>query len=65
MFLKPEPTKECADRMRFNLQYTAELSWITYARLMVLSGDLLERLRPLGAKDYIDVQSFMWVIAKY
>ena len=65
MFLKPEPTKECADRMRFNLQYRSDLPWLTYHKLMEMSDNLLERLRPLGARDYIDVQSFIWVIAKY
>jgi hypothetical protein len=65
MFLKPEPTKECADRMRFNLQYRADLPWVTFHKLMEMSDDLLDRLRPLGARDYIDVQSFIWVIAKY
>ena len=65
MFLKPEPTKECAERLRFDIQYSSELRWITYRKLMEMSDLLLERLRPLGARDYIDVQSFMWVIAKY
>jgi hypothetical protein len=65
MFLKPEPTSECAARMRFDLQYTSELRWLTYKKLMHLGSQLLERLRPLGARDYIDVQSFIWVIAKY
>lgn len=65
MFLKPQPTKACAERLRFELQYGADLRWITYDRLMALSDLLFERLRPLGARDYIDVQSFMWVVAKY
>jgi hypothetical protein len=65
MFLKPVPTKEAAERRRFNLQYSSDLRWITYQKLMEMSEDLLEQLRPLGARDYIDVQSFIWVIAKY
>ena len=65
MFLKPEPTKECAARLRFDLQYSSELRWLTYKNLLTLSDELLERLKPLGARDYIDVQSFLWVIAKY
>lgn len=65
MFLKPEPTKACAERMRFELQYSADLRWITYSKLMVMSRDLLRRLKDRGAKDFIDVQSFMWVVAKY
>jgi hypothetical protein len=65
MFLKPQPTKDCADRLRFELQYSAELRWVTYSQLQLLSETLLGLLRPHGARDYIDVQSFMWVIAKY
>ena len=65
MFLKPEPTKECAARLRFDLKYDSSLEWETYARLMVLGEQLLERLHPLGARDFIDVQSFMWIVSKY
>ena len=65
MFLKPDPTRECAHRLRFDLQYDPVPRWITYRKLMAMSQDLLERLRRWGARDYIDVQSFMWVIAKY
>lgn len=65
MFLKPQPTKDCADRLRFGLQYSADLRWITYSQLLLLSDTLLGLLRPYGARDYIDVQSFMWVVAKY
>ena len=64
MFLKPGPTKACADRLRFDLHYEAALNWGTYERLMILARDLLERLRLLGARDFIDVQSFMWVISE-
>lgn len=65
MFLKPEPTKEAAERRRFELQYSADLRWVTYKKLMIMSNTLLEELRDEGARDYIDVQSYMWVIAKY
>lgn len=65
MFLKPEPTNACADRLRFNLLYDSALRWATYERLLQLSANLLEQLKTLGARDFIDVQSFMWVIQKY
>jgi hypothetical protein len=65
MFLKPEPTRACADRLRFDLLYDSALRWTTYERLMVMGTLLLKELRPLGARDFIDVQSFMWVIQKY
>jgi hypothetical protein len=65
MFLKPEVTKSCADRMLFDLNYKADLNWTTYSQLLVLSDALFNLLKPLGAKDYIDVQSFIWVIGAY
>ncbi len=65
MFLKPEPTRSCADRLRFHLQYRPTLNWVTYSKLLELSEELKRRLSNLRPKDYIDVQSFMWVMAKY
>lgn len=65
MFLKPEPTRACADRLRFDLLYDSALRWVTYERLIAMGELLLKELQPLGARDFIDVQSFMWVIQKY
>lgn len=64
MFLKPEVTKDCADRFAWGLQYTATLNWTTYDRLQAMCDMLMPQLRPLGARDLIDVQSFIWVIAR-
>lgn len=61
MVLKPQITRRLARRLQFDLLYSASLSWHTYEALGRLSESLLERLAPLGAKDYIDVQSFIWV----
>ena len=63
MFLKPMQTQRIADAFTFDLAYSARPQWDTYDRLLILSNRLLERLRPLGARDLIDVQSFMWVVA--
>lgn len=62
MFLKPEVTKDCADRLAFNLGYSPALNWTTYDRLLTMCSLLMEHLRPLGARDMIDVQSFIWLI---
>lgn len=62
MFLKPDVTKACSARLRFDLGYRPEPNWNTYARLMAMSQLLMERLAPLGARDWIDVQSFIWVV---
>jgi hypothetical protein len=61
MFLKPEVTKKAAENLAFNLNYDAKLNWLTYARLLEMSGLLMKELKPLGARDLIDVQSFIWV----
>jgi hypothetical protein len=61
MFLKPEVTKKAADRLLFDLLYSSKLSWATYSRLLKVSQLLIDRLRPLEARDYIDVQSFIFL----
>jgi hypothetical protein len=63
MFLKPELTRQAAERLAFDLSYDPAPNWSTYSRLLTMSQMLLERLRPLGARDWLDVQSFMWVIS--
>jgi hypothetical protein len=64
MFLKPELTKQAAERLAFDLLYDSAPNWSTYSRLLTMSRLVLERLRPLGAQDWLDVQSFMWVISE-
>jgi hypothetical protein len=61
MFLKPEVTKEAANSMTFDLQYNAIPNWITYQALLRMGTVYLELLRRLGARDYLDVQSFIYV----
>ena len=63
MFLKPTMTRRMAEAFAFDLAYDAQPSWSIYRRLLTLSDLLLERLAPLGARDLIDVQSFMWIVA--
>ena len=59
--LKPEASQKIAGRMDRDLLYSTAPSWPVYEDFLRLSADLLTALRPLGAKDYIDVQSFLWV----
>lgn len=65
MFLKPEVTRSCAERMMFNLNYTSTLNWLTYHQLIKMARMLFKELEPMGAKDFIDVQSYIWVIGAY
>jgi hypothetical protein len=59
--LKPTNTELMAARMGTNLKYDTTPNWETYDAFLRMSNALLERLKPLGAKDMIDVQQFMWV----
>ena len=61
MVLKPDAVRKVASRMGRDLAYSATPKWDTYERTLEMSRSLLEALAPLGATDYIDVQSFMWV----
>lgn len=65
MFLKPDVTNDAAERLRWNLSYTAKINWFTYRRLLDMSAVLMTELLPLGARDLIDVQSFIWVTGYY
>ena len=63
MFLKPGVTRVAADRLAFDLLYDSTPQWRTYSRLLKMSSILMESLRPLGARDMIDIQSFIWLTA--
>ena len=58
---KPEVTKKIAARMGRDLLYSTAVKWDTYARVLDMSQTLRTTLAPLGARDFIDVQSFIWV----
>lgn len=61
MFLKPSPTQEAAKRLAFELNYKSSVNWLTYKSLLAFSKWLLGQLKQYGAKDLIDVQSFIFV----
>ena len=60
MFLKPNVTNKAAERLGFELHYQSKPNWGTYESLLRMGQMYLEFLRPHGAKDLIDVQSFIW-----
>ena len=61
MFLKPEVTKIAADSLGFDLKYDPLPNWNTYEALQRMGAIYLGLLRPFGARDFVDVQSFIWV----
>lgn len=58
--LKPTNTELMAARMGANIKYDTTPNWETYDAMLRMAGALRDRLAPLGAKDMIDVQAFMW-----
>jgi hypothetical protein len=61
MFLKPEVTKEAAKTFQFELHYDSTPNWTTYDALSRMGRIYLELLKPMGARDFVDVQSFIYV----
>jgi hypothetical protein len=59
MLLRPQPACDGAQRLGYELAYEAAPSWRTYESLLASTGQLLEKLRPLGARDRIDVEAFI------
>jgi hypothetical protein len=62
VLLQPEVTKQAAERYPFNLMYDPEPNSRTYEQLLILCDNLLAVLTPLGARDYMDVQAFIWAV---
>jgi hypothetical protein len=62
MLLRPRFACEVAQRLGIELAYEAAPAWSTYSALLGSAGQLLEKLRPLGARDFVDVESFMHAV---
>lgn len=63
VLLRPRESDEAALRLGFALGDHAAPVWPAYAALRAMSARLLERLAPLGAKDFVDVEAFLHVTA--
>jgi hypothetical protein len=62
MLLRPKFACDVARRLRHELAYEPQPNWSTYSALLGSAEVLLEKLRPLGARDHFDVESFMHVV---
>jgi hypothetical protein len=60
--LLPKPACGAAVRLGRDLRYKPAPNWVTYDALRGFSERLLEELRPLGARDLIDVEAFLYVV---
>jgi hypothetical protein len=62
MLLRPRFACDVAHRLGHELAYEPQPGWSTYAALLRSAEVLLEMLRPLGARDHVDVEAFMHAV---
>jgi hypothetical protein len=62
MLLRPHFVCDSAQRLGLELVYEAAPNWATYASLLDATQQLFEKLRPLGARDHVDVEAFMYMV---
>ncbi len=63
VLLRPKVAREAAERLGCDLRFEASPNWATYGAMRALSTQLLEKLKPIGAKDFIDVEAFLHLTA--
>jgi hypothetical protein len=61
IFLKPTVTKIAAEKYGFDFAYRSKPNWETYASLLEFGSVIRRDVRDLKPRDYIDLQSFIWV----
>ena len=62
MLLRPRFACDVALRLGHDLAYEPRPCWSTYSALLGSAEVLLEKLRPLGARDNVDVEGFMHAV---
>jgi hypothetical protein len=62
MLLRPRFACDVGHRLGLELAFEPQPNWSTYSALLRSTELLLERLRPLGARDHVDVEAFMHVV---
>jgi hypothetical protein len=60
--LLPKPACAAAARLGCDLRYRPAPSWVTYDAFRAFCAQLLEELRPLGARDLVDVEAFLHAV---
>ena len=65
VFVKPQASQAAVQRAGFAVHYETKPNWVTYNHFLAFSREQLEQLKPLGAKDLLDVYSFGWAAWSY
>ncbi len=61
VFLKPNVTRIAARKYGFEFRYASRPNWDTYASLLDFARTCRRDLADLHPRDWIDIQSFLWV----
>ena len=62
IFLKPRVTQRAAAAYDFPFTYASKPNWDTYRSLLSFAGQIQLDLADLHPADYMDLQSFIWVM---
>jgi hypothetical protein len=62
IFLKPRVTRLAAEEYAFDFVYKSRPNWETYRSLLDFAEQVRRDLADLRPRDYIDLQSFIWVL---
>lgn len=62
IFLKPRVMQKAAAAYGFNFKYRPKPNWETYNSLLSFAGQIKKDTESYRPKDYIDLQSFIWVM---
>lgn len=61
IFLKPLVTRRAAEEYEYPFEYLSTPNWETYESLLKFATFVRRDLRDLKPRDFIDLQSFLWV----
>ena len=62
IFLKPKVTLRAAEKYKFDFDYISPPNWDTYESLLAFAEQIRSDTKLLRPRDYIDLQSFIWVM---
>lgn len=62
IFLKPRVTQIAAGKYQFDFQYQSKPYWGSYKSLLDFAEQVRKDTNDLKPRDYIDLQSFIWVM---
>ena len=62
IFLKPRVTQIAAAKYGFDFQYKSKPNWATYKNMLGFAEQVRSDTNDLKPRDYIDLQSFIWVM---